>query len=261
MRHVPPVIKTALAVASAGILVGACGSGSGSEGHEGHENSAATTTSATPTRAAIAVAALDGLLLTPAEIDAAMGVTGMSPKEKIEKLPDDSTKKWPQDWKWPAECMYAYGPAEAPVYVGSGNTAVRGRDDTAPTATPGIGDMDPEFTQAVVLFPSAAEANAFYTASAKAWPACSDRQFTIPSDPENPEVKWKIGALSTANSTLSTPVSVSMTQGANSIGGTCQRVLTVRNNVAIDVSGCAGKDPGDIGIKLANLIAGKVEKQ
>lgn len=246
-------LTAAFCIAVAGVLVSACGGE-----HDARENPSASTASAT--KSPVAEAGLDVLLLTAPEIDATMGVTGMSPKEKIEKLPDTSTKKWPQSWKWPSDCMYAYGPAEATVYAGSGNKAVRGRDDTAPTPTPGIGDMDPEFTQAIVLFGSAAEASAFFTAAAKAWPACADRQFTTPSDAENPEVNWKVGALSNANGVLSIPVSVSMTQGANSIGGTCRRVLTVRNNVAVDVSACAGKDPGDVGVKLANQIAGKVDK-
>lgn len=246
MRHLTAV----LAAAAAGILVSACAGN-----RESSENSSGTTPA---TRAPVAEAALEGLLLTSAEIDTAMGVAGMSPKEKIDKLSDNSTKKWPQGWKWPAECMYAYGPAEASVY--GGNAAVRYRDETAPTSTPGIGEMDPEVAQAVVLFPSTAEANAFFAASAKAWPACSDHQFTTPGDSESPEVHWKVGALSTANAKLSTPVTVYMAQGANSIGGTCQRVLTVRNNVAIDVSACAGKDPGDVGVKIADQIAGKVDR-
>ncbi len=40
----------------------------------------------------------------------------------------------------------------------------------------------------------------------------------------------------------------------------CQRALTVRNNVVIDTEACR-KDPGDAGINVANQIAGKVDKQ
>lgn len=252
MRHRTAV----LTVAAAGMIIAACGTGCG--GRDNHGNVSVATVN---TQAAVAEAALDALLLTPNEIDAAMGVTGMSPREKIEKLPDGNTKKWPQGWKWPAGCMYAYGPAERTAYASSGNTSVRGRSDAAPTSTPGIGEMDPEFTQVVVLFPSAVEASAFFASSAKAWPACSDHQFTTPGNLDHPEVNWQVGAVSTANETLSTAVSLSMAPGPDGIGGTCQRVLTVRNNVAIDVSACAGKDPGAVGVKLTNQIAGKVERQ
>jgi hypothetical protein len=40
----------------------------------------------------------------------------------------------------------------------------------------------------------------------------------------------------------------------------CQRALTVRRNVVIDVDVCR-KDVGDLGINIANQIAGKVDKQ
>lgn len=249
-------LRTAITVVAIGVAVAGCSDG---KEESGPASPASTTTSST--RAPVAEAALDNLLLTPAEIDAAMGVTGMSTKEKIDKLPDVSTKNFPQGWKWPAECTYAYGPAEATVYGGSGNTALRGRDDTAVGAVPGsTNELDPELSQVVILFPSADKAAAFFTAATKAWPACSDRQFTTPGDPQNPEVNWKVGVPTNADSTLSTPISVSMAQGAVSIVGTCRRVLTARNNVVIDLSACGGKDVGDVGVKIANQIAGKVDK-
>jgi hypothetical protein len=40
----------------------------------------------------------------------------------------------------------------------------------------------------------------------------------------------------------------------------CQRALTVRNNVVIDVDACS-KDPGDLAVTIANQIGGKVDKQ
>lgn len=40
----------------------------------------------------------------------------------------------------------------------------------------------------------------------------------------------------------------------------CQRALTVRNNVVIDVEACRN-DPGNVAVEAANQIAGKVDKQ
>jgi hypothetical protein len=40
----------------------------------------------------------------------------------------------------------------------------------------------------------------------------------------------------------------------------CQRALTARNNVVIDVDACR-KDIGDSGVSIANQIAQKVDKQ
>ncbi|WP_051465087.1 sensor domain-containing protein [Mycobacterium genavense] len=66
--------------------------------------------------------------------------------------------------------------------------------------------------------------------------------------------------VSNANGILSAPVSVSLTRNGENIVKTCQRVLTVRNNVAIDVVGCR-PNPGDVGVDVTNRIAGKVGKQ
>lgn len=246
-------LATALAVAAAGVLVAACG------GSDQGSPASTSTTSTTPTRPPLGQAALDAILLTPAEADAAMGTTGMAIKEKIDALPDNSNKQWPQGWKWPADCLFAYGAGEAQVYAGSGFTAVRGNNDTA-TGTVPSGEMDPELDQAVVLFPSAKEANAFFTTSSQRWPACANRQFTTPGDADSPEAVWQVGALSTANDSLSLPITMTMTKGSTTLKAGCQRVLTVRNNVAIDLSVC-GKDPGDVGVKIAKQIADKVDKQ
>jgi PknH-like extracellular domain len=246
-------LTISLAIAASGLLVTACG---------GANESGSTSTSTTPTstRPPVAPAALVNLLLTPAEIDGLLGLTGTTSKEKIETLPDDSNKQWPQGWKWPAECLYAFAPVEAPVYAGSGSTAVRGDDDTTPLP-PSVYEMDPEVTQAVVLFPSATQAAAFFTSSAQRWPACANHQFTTPGDADTPETMWRVGSVSNANSMLSTAMTMTMSKGTTNVNVTCQRALTVRNNVAIDVSGCRSTDPADLAVKVANQIAGKVDKQ
>jgi hypothetical protein len=247
-------LTTAVAVAAIGMLVAACGDNKDS----GPASSSTTTT--TSSRPPVAQAALAGFLLTPAEIDGALGVTGTSSKEKTDKLVDDNAKQqWPQGWKFPAECFYALNPAEASVYDGSGNTAVSGDDDVA-SLPPGSNDPDPEVTQAVVLFPSPKEASAFFITSSQRWPACADHQFTTPGDADNPQMDWKVGAPSTANAILSTTLNVTLTKGDKTMKVACQRALTQRNNVVIDVSVCR-TDAGDLGVKVANQIGDKVDKQ
>lgn len=240
-------LTAAVAVAAAGFLVAACG---GDKDNSSPSSSAATGTSKAP----IAQAALANLLLTPAEVDAAMGTTGMTTREKFEKLGEDVNKRWPP------ECLYAYNPGETPVYAGSGNTGAVGRVDAAPPAAPGSRDMDPEATQYLIVFPSATEAKAFFDTSAKAWQACSDRPINLPADETGPEINWKLGPAANTNGVLSITVSVSINDPGGPAGGTCQRALTVRNNLVIDVSGCGPKDPGDAGVKLVNQLAGKVDK-
>jgi hypothetical protein len=49
-----------------------------------------------------------------------------------------------------------------------------------------------------------------------------------------------------------------MSKNGKSLTTACQRALTTRDNIVIDTSGCR-KDPGDLAIKVATQIAGKVD--
>jgi hypothetical protein len=252
MRHV----RTAVAVAAIGMFAAACGGSN--EG--GTASSSTTTTTTTSSKPPLAQAALATLLLTPAEIDSALGITGSKTDRPIDKPQDDNPANvFPKTYKFPDECLYITGPAEASVYNGSGNTAVHGEHDTAPLP-PGSNDPDPEVTQAVVLFSTADQANAFFTNSSQRWPACANRQDTVPGDADNPEIVWKVGAVSTADGVLRTTTSVTASKNGQSMSQTCQRALTVRNNVVVDTEACR-KDPGDVAVNIANQIAGKVDKQ
>jgi hypothetical protein len=177
-------------------------------------------------------------------------------KEKIDKLQDDSTSTpGPPGWKFPDECVYAKGPAATPVYAGSGNTAVSGDMDTTSLGN----DQDVMVGQAVMLFPSAKEANDFFTTSAQRWPACADRQIT---EPVSPQTTYKIGPFSDANGILSVTqaTTMSMTGQPGVMTVSVQRALTARNNVVVDVV-LMRKDPADLGVKVAAQIAGKIDKQ
>lgn len=245
-------LVAAAAAASIGLLVAACSS-------HGQTGPPSSTTTATSSRPPVAETALEGLLLSPAEIDTAMGVTGMATQQKTDATSDDSAKKWPNGWTWPTECLYAFAPAEGPVYLGSGFTAIRAQFDTAPPKGPNDGPAG-SATQAVVLFHSSDEARAFFTTSSQRWPACANRQFTTPGDADNPDAVWHVAPLSTANATLSTTIAMTMTGPGFNVHGSCQRALTVRNNVAIDTCTCSD-NPGDTAVNVANQIAGRVDKQ
>ena len=254
MRH----LTAAAAVAAIGLLVAGCGSDNKSS--PASSSTTTTTTTTTPSKPPVAQAALGTFLLNPAELDGVMSSTGMASQEKFDKPQDDNAKQhWPQNWTWPAECLYALGPAEGPVITDAKYTAISGDDSVAPLP-PGSTDINPEVTQAVLLFPSADEANAFFTTSSQNWPACADHQFTTPGDADTPELTWKVGPTSTANSTLTATLSMTGTKNGVTHTMSCQRALTVRNNVAIDVSACR-TDAADLGVKVVNLIGDKVDKQ
>ena len=56
--------------------------------------------------------------------------------------------------------------------------------------------------QDVVLFSSAHDAGAFFTASAQSWPACSNRQYTL-TVAGKPDQVFTVGPVSNTNGTLS----------------------------------------------------------
>jgi hypothetical protein len=245
-------LTTAVAIAAAGILIAGCGGD-----NAGGAALSSTTTTAAP-KTPLAQAGLPDLMLSPTDIDTVLGATGTSSDPPITTLVEDPFKR--EDYTFPAECRYTMHAALASVYADSGSTAVYGYHDQAP-APPSADQLEsPEVYQVVVLFGSPEQASAFFTTSTQRWPACANRQDTVPAADGKPELRWKVGQVSNANGVLSAPVTITITSNGNSVTVPCQRALTVRNNVVIDVDACR-KDIGDSGVSIANQIAQKVDKQ
>jgi serine/threonine kinase PknH len=108
---------------------------------------------------------------------------------------------------------------------------------------------------------SAHDAGAFFTASAQSWPACANRQFTVNVAGKLDRV-WTVGPVSNTNGTLSATKTVC---GGNSSWTwywfSCQRALTVANNVAIAVMACSANrsdSQSDSAVNIAHQIAAKV---
>jgi serine/threonine-protein kinase len=224
-------LAAAFALAGIAILIAACSS---------PNQKPPTPTSASPAGPPrIAVADLEGLLLSPGDINIAMGTTGMIVAAALNQMWDDGAEMADND------CRFADGPAEASVYAGSGWTAVRG----------GIVQQPGDFTDfvglAVVSFPSADDATAFFTASAERWPACSDRQYTF-RRPGKSDVLWTVGPVTNTNGTLIAAKTQEGTQNWS-----CERALSVRSNVAIDVNACSNNPSGSAD-NIVQQIAAKV---
>ncbi len=222
-------LTVALALASACIFVASCS--------RGDQKTAAppTTTSSTP--APVAAGVLYGLLLSRAEINTAMGTTGILVNGTYTDMFDDSANIPDKD------CRFV-DPAETWVYDGSGWIAMRSQHLHEPGD-----DFDHEVLQAVVAFPSANDAARFFSASAqRGWPACSNRQYHN-IDPGKPDKVWTVGPIANTNGTLST---IDTLKGGNEWA--CQRALTVSNNIAIDVAACSD-NPADAAVNIAHQIA------
>jgi hypothetical protein len=192
----------------------------------------------------VAVSALDGLLLDVGQIDSALGATSM-------KVWFSAKAMW--DWSSSVSdknCLAVDGPAQDEVYANTGWTAMRGQrlddsvDDSKKRKNYAI--------QAVVAFPSAHDANAFYDSSAQSWSACSKRRYSD-VNPNQPDTVWTVTDISKDNGLLSAS---QIQEGGD--GWTCQRALTVRNNVAIDIVTCTYSQSGLPAVDIAQQIAAKI---
>lgn len=217
-----------LAVAVICVLIAGCGSSKG--------NAESTTTTRSMIPRPLVERELAELLLSPEQVNAAMGATEMTVTNTQTSMSDNSATMAPQ------ECLAIDGAAEAQVYANSGFQAERDQS---------LNDGD-NFThylkQAVVLFPIVEKAGAFIDASAQQWLAC--RQYTHTQS----ESQWSVGQISNANGTLSTTATQ---QNASAPGWGCGRALALRNNVIIDINTCSA-NPADSALKIAEQIAANV---
>jgi hypothetical protein len=218
----------ALGVAVICVLVAGCG------GTKGNAGSTTTTRSMIPRP--LVERELAGLLLSPEQVNAAMGATGMTVTNTQTSMSDNSATMAPR------ECLAIDGAAEALVYADSGFRAERDQS---------LNDGD-NFThylkQAVVLFPLVEKAGAFFDASARQWPVCRQYSHTHSGS------QWSVGQIANANGTLSTTATE---LNASAPGWGCGRALALRNNVIIDINTCSA-NPADSAVKIANQIAANV---
>ena len=228
MRQLVAVVTTV----GIGILAVGCHNNSSS----GARTSTTTSTTTTKAPPPVAQGSLKGFLLSPEQVNVVMGAKDMAVTRSRTAMSDDSASMKPK------ECLVIDGAVQAQVYAGSGVIAVR--DQTLQE-----GDNFAHFAeQAVVLFPSAKQAGAFFTTQSQQWPTCHDYTHV------QSQTQWSVEGISNANNMLST---IATQENANSPGWACGRALAARNNVIIDVNTCSA-DPKNSAVDLANQIAAKI---
>lgn len=225
MRQLPTTLVVGLCV-----LAAACG-------HHDSGKPAAATSTTTRIPPVIFEPGLDRLqlLLPPEQVNPIMGATALRVTEAKNVMSDDSATMTPP------ECLAVDGSAQLKVYEGSGYTAERDqtlRDD----------DLAHYVKQAVVLFPTGKQAEAFLDAQAKQWETCHQYSHTQSG------TQWMTGPVSNVNGVLST---VATELEAKPPGWACGRALVVRNNIIVDVNTCSA-NPADTAVNVANQIANKV---
>jgi hypothetical protein len=183
---------------------------------------------------------LDSILLTVADVNAAMGASDMQPTSPIEHATwtVDRTLSNP-------DCRAAFFVAEAAVYQGSGYTGVSAQ------GLHEVGD-DPHHRvgQAAVSFQSADLAVAFVRTSASKWRACAGQ--TVTAHHLGRDYLWTVGNLDGDAPAIAQPHTL---EGGN--GYTCRHVLRAVLNVVLDVNACAyqlGDQAGQIADKMAATV-------
>jgi hypothetical protein len=189
----------------------------------------------------VTAAALDKLLLSPAQINTIMGASDMNVSRTFATMTDDSAQISDK------RCLPLNYPLEATLYAGSGWIAARGQSLKEPGS-----NYDHFANQGVVLFTSAQRAAAFYAASEQSWPLCANITYTT----TQPDTRWIPGPVFNIAGTLTAS---EVQDGAS--GWMCQRALTVSNFVAIDVITCSYHpiDP-PTPTTIANQIAANVAR-
>ncbi len=195
----------------------------------------------------LSISALDGLLLDVGQINGALGAASM-------KVWFEARTMW--DWSSSINdknCLAVDGPAQAKVYADTGWSGIRGQrlDDSVD----GSKKRSHYAIQTVIAFPSAHDASAFYDSSGPSWSACANRRFSD-VNPGKPDTVWTVAAVTKDSGMLSTS---QVQEGGD--GWACQRALTVRNNIAIDIVTCSFDPVGAAAIDIATQIAAKVTKQ
>jgi serine/threonine protein kinase len=201
-------------------------------------NSAAAGSTTTAPPAPILASALPGLLLSPDQISAAMGTTGLRVTNTQSEMNDQAANVAD------IGCRAINSDAEVSVYANSGWT------DVELQVLEDAGNIQHDnyyVEQGLVLFPSASQAAAFLANSAQLWAGCANRQFTYTKNGQ-PYATDDVGPVSNNGGMLSATKTEE-----NENGWACQHALTVANNVAIDIMACS-YNPANSAVDVAQRI-------
>ena len=181
------------------------------------------------------------MLLAAASINKTMSTSGMAETGDVYDTLSTSD---------PAADLACLGVAEVGLqlaYTGSGWSAVRSR------VVHQKGDTYDDWAkEAVVGFPSAKDASAFYDASVDKWPKCSDRRYSYPRADGSAAV-WTVADVANDDGILSTQKTL---EGGD--GWACQHALTAGNNVVVDVIACSVRPLADAARTMAGDIRARI---
>jgi serine/threonine kinase PknH len=195
-------------------------------------------TAATPAPI-VPVESLPGLLLDAGTLSTIMG------SNLVVNRAATSTRLYTDTTNRP-ECGGVWANANRDVYEGSGWVSVQNQSLHEP-----VDDFRHLVFQSVISFSSAEAAANFVAKEAKSWPQCAGGTIITTNPNRTPQIWW-IASVSQRDGMLT---ALSMQQRAG--GWRCQRALTARNNVVIDVEAC-GPSLIDQGPAIAREVANRL---
>lgn len=190
-----------------------------------------------PTGPTLAPDALAGLLLSPADIDAQLGITGAAPLAPVETKPLQGTVEPPQ-------CTGAWAPGYAGTYDGTGMTGI-----VVGLITQG---QEVRITQAAASYPDPAAAQRIFDKMLADWTACQNTHAKFSFQGASTEVDIKTPRLIGDVHVLGLVPTTSPVPGQQ-----CERGLTLRGNVIVDVRACS-PTIGSGGLSITSAIADKI---
>lgn len=180
------------------------------------------------------------LLLTPADMDAVIGVEDMYVTYHSNKL-DTAAESMPLD----PECRAVVGTAIRSFYGGFDYTGLV--DQLLASGRPGAGGLS--VGQALVAFTSESAAAQVFEDATRAWGACAGRKVLQRLDSAD---RYEIGEVRRGDATIAQTIVV---QGDDR---TCTHVLSVADNVVVEANGCSATatEVSDVAARVvADLVA------
>jgi eukaryotic-like serine/threonine-protein kinase len=169
----------------------------------------------------VPASALAGFLVPAPELATMMGVPTM---QVVESSADSfaNISSYISD----KDCTGPYQPADMAAYANTGSLGSQLQFLKNNSGAEAV-------QQAVVAFPTADAAQKVLAEQHQKWSACAGRNFTLTLPNESPH-RWAFSPLTTPDGAL-----VLTTSREGKIYAGCQRALTARNNVIVDVGACS----------------------
>jgi serine/threonine-protein kinase len=181
--------------------------------------------------------ALQGLLLPPEEISERMQKPGMT-LFGTEYAPIEGTVT-------PPNCYGAWGPAYQATYNGSGYTAL--------VIQLVVANPTHKLAQAVVSFPDANAAKVFFDRQVADWKSCQNTSIKFEYRGEGTDADLGVPSIIAGVLSLKLVPTTATVEGQQ-----CERNMTVRANVIVDVRACS-PTIGSAGLSIATAIADKIK--